>query len=460
MRTDPKKKSKILVVDDEDTLRGFICDALTCNEWDVHSAGNKKEAMRIAENNPCDVLITDILLKDESGIELACDIRKQKSHTAVIFITGFPKKEHIIFAEDLDAEFLTKPFTVRQLHFSVLAALEKNKKYSQTGAEPDDNTLGIIGMSSPTIKLREQIARIGPAEFPVFICGPSGTGKELVAQAIHRCSRRAKHPMITINCAAIPKHLEEAEFFGYTRGAFTGAEIAKHGIIASAQDSTLFLDEVGELSLDMQAKLLRVLDTGEFRRIGENSTQTADVRIISATNRDIENMIKEGAFREDLYFRLKAAVVKTLPLAKRKEDIPSLVKAFIAENSHGKKVFGITADAMSYLVEREWKGNVRELKHTLSMLCHFSRGSRRINMSVLKNVIDTDIENVEKTEPYMQAKEKAVKAFENDFFTRLVKRYEGNLNRAAKATGMYRPNLIKKLRALNIDPDHYRQQSK
>ncbi|MFP4416965.1 MAG: sigma-54-dependent transcriptional regulator [Chitinispirillaceae bacterium] len=448
----------ILVVDDEDAMREFMCEALFNEQWDVIAAHSCGEALKKIENKSCDVLITDIRFEKESGIELAKAVSRKYARAAIIIVTGYPEVDHIKYADQLDANFLTKPFTARQLRFSVLAALEKVSNHPQQDEFiTDKDNLGIIGNSPYTIRLREEIRRLGPGEFPVLISGPSGTGKELVANAIHRCGSRRARPMITINCAAIPRHLEEAEFFGYTRGAFTGAEIAKHGIIASAQSSTLFLDEVGELSLDMQAKLLRVLDTGEYRRIGENHTRKADIRIVSATNRNLEDMISDGTFRQDLYFRLKGAVMETVPLCKRKEDIPTLVKAFIAENTGEEKVLGITADAVSFLVNQQWEGNVRELKHAVTMLCHFAGGMRRINMSVIQEALDISENTSEEHMPYMKAKEELLRRFENEFFTRLVQRHNGNLNRAAKSTGMHRPNLIKKLRALNIDPDNFRQ---
>ena len=298
-------------------------------------------------------------------------------------------------------------------------------------------------------------------EFPVLIQGPSGSGKEIVANAIHKCSLRTHYPIVTINCAAIPKHLEESEFFGHAKGAFTGAYRDKSGIITAADKSTLFLDEVGELSLGVQAKLLRVLENGEFLRIGETKQRKVDIRLITSTNQNLKEMVKQGSFREDLYFRL-GIIITTKPLSEHKEDIPVIVKYFINKNvpRHPNSPGQITSGAMAYLVENQWQGNIRELKQNINLLCHMGAGKKRINITDIKSVLEQKVSDIHSYESYASEKSKVLKEFETEYFTKLLKKYSGNISQAAKASDMHRPNLIKKLKGLGINQGDFRNINK
>ncbi len=454
--------SSILIVDDDEMMCSYIQYALTSKGFNTHTALNIQEAKRIVQKESIDLLITDIQMRGGSGIDLLRFIRSYFPVIPTIVITGFPGEEYIKIVEEMEVDaFLTKPFSIDQIRYSVLKGLEKRKRdiehldISEHVSSTD--TMGLIGSSQYIQHLRRKIRDLAKGDFPVLIQGPSGTGKEIVANAIHRYSARNKIPIVTINCAAIPKDLEESEFFGHTRGAFTGAHRDKSGIVAAADNSTLFLDEVAELSLGVQAKLLRVLENGEYLRIGETSPKKVDIRIIAATNRNIKNMVDQGAFREDLYFRL-GIILTTKPLEEHKEDIPFIVRHLMQNNTQKDSRYPelITSEAMKLLVEHSWAGNIRELKQTVNLLCHTGMGKKRINIADVNSLLNKGNIDTNPDITYSEEKKKFLTEFEIDYFTKLLKKYSGNLSQAAKASGMHRPNLIKKLKILGISPDEFR----
>jgi transcriptional regulator with PAS, ATPase and Fis domain len=320
--------------------------------------------------------------------------------------------------------------------------------------------LGLVGGSAYMEELRQEIRRIAEGDFPVMIQGDSGTGKDVIAHAIHDCSKRSGKKMVIINCAAIPKHLEEAEFFGYAKGAFTGAVAMKEGIIETADNSTLFLDEVGEISQDIQAKLLRVLDSGEFIPVGSTTVKKVNIRIISATNRDLEDMVKQNTFREDLFFRLKGAVVTTIPLVQHKEDIPPLIEHFLKTQEDPKIPRLVSPVALEMLMDYGWPGNIRELKYTVEVICMASIGMKSIHEKTVRSVLKMNVAVPEQPLTYKEAKAATLHEFETRYFTKLLNQFKGNLNQASKTAGMYRPNLLKKLKTLNISPNAFRPPKK
>ncbi len=454
--------SKILIVDDDEMLCSYVEDALSVKGFNTFTAPNIHEAKRIVQKEPIDLLITDIQMKGGSGIDLVRYFRSDYPSVPAIVITGFPGEEYIKVFEEMEVDaFLTKPFSIEQIRYSVLKGLEKRKRdIEQLGIEDhvsETDTLGLIGTSQYIVKMRKKIRDLAKGEFPVLIQGPSGTGKEIIANGIHKCSTRRKNHIVTINCAAIPKDLEESEFFGHTKGAFTGAYRDKNGIIAAADNSTLFLDEVGELSLGVQAKLLRVLENGEFLRIGETEPRKVDIRIITATNQHLKEMVAQGSFREDLFFRL-GIILSTRPLQDHTEDIPPIVRYLIDVNVQKDTRYPnqITSEAMAYLVDQHWAGNIRELKQTLSLLCHTAIGKKRINMADVLTFFEKGDQPINIEASYSDEKEKILKDFEIEYFTKLLKKYSGNISQAAKASGMHRPNLLKKLKSIGISADEFR----
>ncbi|MBD3344743.1 MAG: response regulator [Chitinivibrionales bacterium] len=448
-----QNSAKILVVDDELAMREIIQNTLNKEGFALEITDNVPEAQLYIEKSDFDLLLTDLNMPGVNGIELVRFIKEKSPSTSVIVITAFPDNEKVKEMQELEVDsFIIKPFSLRQLRYSVYGALEKRRTVEtnqEIGLTVDSNNdLGLIGVSPYIKKLRTEILLMAAGDFPVLVQGESGTGKEIIAHAIHNNSSRGNERIITINCGAIPHHLEESEFFGYAKGAFTGAHSSKQGILESANKSTVFLDEIGELSLSVQAKFLRVLDIGEYVRVGDVSPRKVDIRIVSATNRNLEDMVEEGTFRRDLYYRLKGAGIGTLSLPHHKEDIPYLVRYFLKKYHSGKE---ITPDAMALLYENKWPGNIRELKHTVNLLCARGRDQKRINSSVVKSVLHIE-ETKEQSLPYTQAKSE----FEKKYFTQMLQKHEGNVSHVAREVGMHRPNLLRKLKELEISPDTFR----
>jgi DNA-binding NtrC family response regulator len=324
--------------------------------------------------------------------------------------------------------------------------------------EPD---LGLAGTSRYMQELRQDIMRVAGGDFPVLIRGDSGTGKDVIAYAIHRCGKRKARPLVVLNCAAIPAALEEEEFFGAGRGGFImGAFSGKRGAVESADGSTLFLDDVDGVSGGIQAKLLRLIDNNEFAPAGTAAPKKADVRILSSTNRNLEELVKQAAFREDLFFRLKGTEIATRPLSQHAEDIPALVERFLAMQDSQKTPHQITPQALALLTDYAWPGNIRELKYTVEVLCIASIGMRAIGEKAVRSVLKINRPLREAQLSFRESKAKVLHDFEVRYFTRLLNKFDGNLNRAAKAADMYRPNLLKKLKEHNLAPNAFRPKKK
>ncbi len=319
-----------------------------------------------------------------------------------------------------------------------------------------DSNLGLMGVSSYLQDLRQDIRRVAECDFPVLIQGDSGTGKDIIARAIHACGKRSSRRMVVLNCSAIPRHLEEAEYFGYAKGAFTGASVMKEGIVGTAHESTLFLDEVGDMSPDIQTKLIRLLDKGEFVPLGSTEVRKVDLRIVSATNRDLDAMVKSHSFRQDLFFRLKGAVITTRPLATHKDDIPVLIDHFLGMQDDPKIPRHISPAALQLLTDYSWPGNVRELKYTVEVICMASIGMKAVNEKTVRSVLKMNDAALDHPLTYKEAKASMMHDFETRYFTKLLTQFKGNLNRASKVAGMYRPNLLKKLKHLNISQNAFR----
>lgn len=317
-----------------------------------------------------------------------------------------------------------------------------------------NKNLGLIGTSLYIQNLCKSIKKYASAQFPILIEGESGTGKEIIAKALHALSPLSDRPMVTINCAAIPKNLEESEFFGHSKGSFTGAYTDKSGLIAQADNSTLFLDEIGEISLSMQAKLLRVLDSGEYLPIGKIKTETCHIRVISATNKNLQELVNNNVFRSDLFYRLKGAYLKTEPLNQHKEDIPSLVRYFLSQQPD-EVPKEIDEHALLIISSEKWPGNVRELRYAMEVIGHAAIGQTKITAAVVSSVLNIDLTDKDYG-TYKEEKQKVIKTFETEYFPTMLRIFNGNVSKAAKKAGMHRPNLVKKLKKLGINPNSYR----
>jgi two-component system response regulator PilR (NtrC family) len=363
-------ETNILVVDDERSMREFLSILLEREGYGTDKAEDAEQALRLLDTGVYDLVISDVSMPGLSGLDLLERIKLVTPETAVLLITAFSTAEQAVEAMKLGAyDYIPKPFKVEEIKVLVRNALEKRQLVRENlllrrQMEERYSFSGIIGKSAKMRDMYTLIEKVANSTATVLILGASGTGKELAAKAIHYNGPRREKRFVAVNCGAIPETLMESELFGHLKGAFTGALSDRPGLFEQAEGGTLFLDEIGEVPLQLQAKLLRVLQEREFRRIGDSIDRKADVRIIAASNRDIEEQVKEGSFRGDLYYRLDVVQVKMPPLRERPEDIPLLIehfyRKFAGEPEEGRT---ITGDAMKALMLYPFPGNVRELEN-------------------------------------------------------------------------------------------------
>jgi DNA-binding NtrC family response regulator len=366
----------ILLADDEEKILKTLGRALRDDGHEVVTASNARDASRLLAERSFDLLIIDFLMPDRTGLDVIRDLAAsapESERPAVVMMTAHGSIESAVEAMKLGArDYLQKPFEVDELLVLARRALEDQRartglRYLISERDAEFNHYGIIGRSRAVLDVIARAELVAESKSTVLLTGETGTGKELVARAIHARSAQRAMPMIKVNCAAIPETLLESELFGHVRGAFTGATFTKKGRFALAEGGTIFLDEIGTISLTVQAKLLRVLQDREFEPLGAERTQRVDVRVIAATNRDLRQLVSEGKFLEDLFYRLNVIPVEMPPLRERLEDIPLLVEHFVrrfAERT-GKKIDGVDEKAMAELTRYEWPGNVRELENTV-----------------------------------------------------------------------------------------------
>ena len=363
--------NKILVVDDQKTVCYSIQRLLQSEGYDVLTASNGTDALSIINHKKPDLVIMDVRMPEMDGLEVLGKIKESHPDVQVIMMTAFSTTEKAIQAMKLGAyDYLTKPFDNNELLIRVNGAIKARdlmKEVVTLDEIEDYEGERIVGKSPAMLNIYKQIGKVAPTDATVLIRGESGAGKELAARAIYHYSKRSAKPFLAINCAAIPEHLLESELFGYERGAFTGADFKKIGKFEQCSGGTVFLDEIGDMSLGLQAKILRILQDGAFERLGGSETIKTDVRIVAATNKHLEDMVKEGLFREDLYYRLNVVSISLPPLRERKEDIKELAAYFIKKFNRklGKNIKGITQEALEGLEEYSWTGNVRELENMI-----------------------------------------------------------------------------------------------
>ena len=364
---------KILVVDDELSMREFLEIMLKKSGYEVDCVADVEEALLRVENDLYDLVITDVIMPKMNGLELLKKIKEVSPETVVVMMTAYATTETAVEAMKEGAyDYITKPFKVDEIKLVIQKALEKKKLFRENVLLRQElktryNFGNIIGASPEMVKVYELIQRVADTKTNILITGDSGTGKELVAKAIHFNSARRDKPFVTINCGAIPENLLESELFGHVKGSFTGAVVNKVGLFELADNGTIFLDEVGELSLSLQVKILRVIQEKTFKRVGGTEDQQVDVRILAATNRELEEEVSRGKFREDLYYRLNVIQIKLPPLRRRIEDIPILAQHFVEKYSRelGKEVIKISKEALDVLVRYHYPGNVRELENII-----------------------------------------------------------------------------------------------
>ena len=377
------RAARILVVDDERSMREMLEILLRREGHDVRVAENGTRAVALLQSQPFDMLISDVKMPDVSGIEVLRTAKQVNEQIIGIMITAYGSKDSIQEVLRLGAaDYLDKPFNVEELKFRVRKELERGQLQQENSllkrALRDSHGFdGIIGRSPAMLAVYQLIETIAPTTSTVLITGESGTGKELVARAIHVNSPRKDRPFVAVNCGALPESLLESELFGHVRGAFTGADTNKKGLVEVADKGTIFLDEIGEMSAHMQVKLLRVLQERKYRRVGGTDETEADIRIIAATNKDLAQLVADGRFREDLFYRINVIPVHLPALRERQDDVPVLAEHFAAKyRAHlGKAIMGISPEAMQCLQAYRWPGNIRELENAMERAVALERAS-------------------------------------------------------------------------------------
>lgn len=445
-------KARLLVVDDEKNVRASLGGVLEDEGYNVDCVGTGEECLTALERRPYDVVFLDIWLPGRDGIEILKELRNHDPCQHVIMISGHGTIETAVQATKLGAfDFIEKPLSLEKVILILDHALRQKRLEDENRNLRDfvDQKTTMIGNSVPMQALRQQIKYAAPTEGRVLIYGENGTGKELVARLLHLQSYRHESSFIEVNCAAIPDELIETELFGTVKGAYTGATESRKGKFEVADRGTLFLDEVGDMSLKTQAKVLRILEGQRFHRVGSNEMVDVDVRVIAATNKNLEKEIEAGRFREDLFFRLNVIPFEVPPLRERTPDIPDLVDYFLNHfcERYGKPAKKITLDAVDRLMEYRWPGNVRELKNMIERIVIMSPrqevGVLDLPMTILRGERPKSTAGL----TWQEAREE----FEKEFLLRSLVENNGNISRTAEAIGMERTHLHRKLKAYEIN---------
>jgi two-component system nitrogen regulation response regulator NtrX len=444
-------RSQVLLVDDEINIRRMLAALLREEGFTVAEAPNGNAALLQLEEIDPDVVLLDLLMPPgPDGLETLVSLRERGRHTPVIMMSGKAQLADAVRAVKLGAfQFLEKPLAPESVLVTVRAALELNRTRAENRALHAElgRRSALVGESAAMQQVRALIARVGPTEARVLLTGESGTGKELAAAAVHAASRRAGRPFVTVNCAAIPRDLVESEMFGHERGAFTGATERRLGRFELAHTGTLFLDEIGDLSADAQAKLLRTLETGDLQRLGAEGTQRVDVRIVSATNRRLEDAVADSEFREDLFFRLNVFPIRLPPLRERLEDLPALV-AHLAERMRPRQAPEFTPQALDALAGYAWPGNVRELANLVERLSILSGPT--VDAGAVRQVL-RGAAPAPAAMALGRPLSEALDDFERGLIGAALTQAQGNIAEAARLLQTDRANLYRRMRRLGLD---------
>ncbi|MBK5225856.1 MAG: sigma-54-dependent Fis family transcriptional regulator [Thermoleophilia bacterium] len=444
--------SSILIVDDEKNMRFVIGRALSSAGHDVREAASGEDALKAFEEAIPDLIILDQRMPGMGGLATLTEIKKEHPDLPVIMLTAHGNVESAVQAMKAGAtEYLTKPFDVAELKLTVARALKvgnlvRQVDYLRGELERDYDTSGIVGESRLMKDVLETVSRVAASDANVMVYGESGTGKELIARALHEQSNRSRNPFIQLSCAALPETLLESELFGYEKGAFTGAADSKPGRFELADSGTLFLDEIGDISLTVQVKLLRVLEQMSFERLGGSKTLSVDIRLIGATNRDLPSMVKEGEFREDLFYRLNVIPITLPPLRERRGDIKLLAQHFLSRFSTDKE---LSAESQKLLDDYHWPGNVRELQNTIERATILSRG-KIIGPDDLPAEIRQGI-SLSSDAIRLPAEGVALEKVERELITQALERTGGNRTKAAELLGISRHTLLYRIEKYGLD---------
>ncbi len=451
-------KSSILVVDDEAGVRSALTGVLRDEGYEVEAAPSGEACLTALAQRPYDVILLDVWLPGIDGLTTLSRLRERRVDAEVIIISGHGNIESAVRAIKMGAfDFVEKPLSLEKTVLVVRNALRQRQLEAENRAlrAHVDRRLVMVGESYAIRQLREQIAMAAPTNGRVLIYGENGTGKELVARSVHALSRRRTGPFIEVNCAAIPEELIESELFGHVKGAFTGAVSDRRGRFEAADGGTIFLDEIADMSLKTQAKVLRVLQEQVVDPVGGAQSVRVDVRVIAATNKDLPTEIRAGRFREDLYFRLNVIPIFVPALRDREEDIPLLAEHFMAELSreYGRRPKTLDASAVAVIRRSVWPGNVRELRNVIERLMIMVSG----DVISAQHVSFLEAAPVEQTDAYavggqVLSLHDARERFERDYILRTLATQQGNISRTADVLGVERSNLYRKMRAYGIAP--------
>jgi len=447
--------TSILIVDDEQEIRDSLSEVLTDEGFLTYTAENGAVALEMMKDLHYDIIISDIKMPELDGVTLLQKVKEQAPDTFVILVTSYGSTETAINAMRLGAiDYILKPIDFDELilrikNVDLHKELLREVRFLRQEISAKYNYEHIIGESNAMKRMYKLIDKVAPSTSTVLVAGRSGTGKELVARAIHARSERAHRPFVAINCGAIPETLFESELFGYKKGAFTGASRDKDGVFKAAAGGTLFLDEVGEIPLQVQVKLLRVIEMREIKPLGSNTVIPVNVRLIAATNRDLAKEVEKGTFREDLYYRLNIIEIYLPALSERKDDIPLLVTHFVNKYNDElkRRIIGVDNDAMKSLVNYNWKGEVRELENIVERAVLLSDGDMISPEDLPKRATESS------NSGYPDTLKEATRSFEKKHIIDMLEKCENDKAKAAELLGIGLSSLYRKIDDLEIDTD-------
>jgi len=443
--------AQILVIDDDKALRDACYQILSRQGYQVELATGARQGLTLLERMSFDAILLDLVMPDLDGLEALKKVRALDPDVEVIIITGYGTIQSAVECIKAGAfHFLSKPFVPDDLRNLVTRALEKRRLdlenlYLRQELKAKDDRRVLVYESEPMVRIMDMVARVAPADSTVLITGESGTGKGLVAQKLHQLSQRARRPFITVDCGTLVETLFESELFGHVKGSFTGADANKIGKFELAQNGTLFFDEISNIGLEVQAKLLRAVEERKISKVGSHRVITVDVRIVAATNKDLARAIKDGTFREDLFYRLNVVLIQMPPLRERKSDIPLLVQHFLEKyNTRLRKdIRGISPEALDLLVRHDWPGNVRELENTVERLMVLSNGPylEPADLAFAGTILTS----------HTDAAAVSLKDLERNHILHILQSCDGHKSEAARALGIDRKTLREKLKRYNIE---------
>jgi DNA-binding NtrC family response regulator len=467
-------KSRILVVEDEKAIQLALKGLLGREGYEVVLADNGERAIDALREQDFDLVLTDLALgRGASGMDVLQTAKELRAETAVVMITAHGSEKIAVDAMKAGAEdYIPKPFDNDEIRVVVKRALDRHRLEREhrlllERVQRDTGFQNLIGSGPAMRRVFETIQKVAETDLTVLIRGESGTGKELVAQAIHDTSGRRDRPFVAVNCAAINRELVESELFGHEKGAFTGADQRREGRFEAADGGTIFLDEIGDMAPDTQAKVLRVLQERELERVGGNKTVEVDVRVVAATHRDLEHEVDEGRFREDLYYRLKVVQLELPSLRERSEDLPALCDRFLGQVAErlGRERMKIAPTALTRVAQHAWPGNVRELRNLLEQAAVLASGDEieiadlQLDARAPRSRVNGEALHFSPDSNFADAKKQTVEAFERNFLLRALRAHEGNVSQTARTVGLVRQSLQQKIRELNLRDEDWKTDS-